>query len=484
MSDVRDPLQLLRAAAAAREAAGLRRVLRPRTAGRDGVIDLASNDYLGLARHPAVIEGAAAAVRRWGAGATGSRLVTGSTELHAQLERALADFGGAEAGLVFSSGYLANLAAVTALVSALAAGARQAVGPSAGAPPASTLTAGTPPASTLTAGTPPAGGLASGGLVAGPPRTDGLPGGGLSAGPMPAHILRADGLAGGTLAGGDGRGAGVLVVSDAANHASLVDACRLARARVVVTPHGDAGAVAAALAERTEQAALVVTEGVFSVDGDLAPLAALHRVTREHGGLLVIDEAHALGVLGPGGRGAAADAGLAGQPDVVRTLTLSKSLAAQGGAVLGSAEVIQTLIDTGRSFIFDTGLAPPCAGAALAALGLLAADPELGSRVRASARAIAAEAARLGLAASSPAAGVVSVILGEPDAALAAQRICARHGVRAGCFRPPSVPAGRSCLRMATRATLSERDLATVSWALSAVRDHVPVPVPAGRRPA
>jgi 8-amino-7-oxononanoate synthase len=276
----------------------------------------------------------------------------------------------------------------------------------------------------------------------------------------------------------------VLVVSDAANHASLVDACRLARARVAVVPHGDAGAVAAALAGRTEAAALVVTEGVFSVDGDLAPLAALHRVTREHGGLLVIDEAHALGVLGPGGRGAAAAAGLAGQPDVVRTLTLSKSLAAQGGAVLGSAEVIQTLIDTGRSFIFDTGLAPPCAGAALAALGLLAADPELGPRVRASACRIAAEAARLGLAASSPAAGVVSVILGEPDAALAAQRICARHGVRAGCFRPPSVPAGRSCLRMATRATLSERDLVTVSRALSAVRDHVPVPVPAGRRPA
>src|SRR6202020_2434654 len=147
-------------------------------------------------------------------------------------------------------------------------------------------------------------------------------------------------------------------------------------------------AVAAALARRAEAAALVITEAVFSVDGDLAPLAALHRATREYGGLLVIDEAHALGVLGPGGRGAAGAAGPAVQRDVVRTLTLSKSLGTQGGAVLGSADVIQALTDTGRSFIFDTGLAPPCAGAALAALGVLTAEPGLGLLVQANARRI------------------------------------------------------------------------------------------------
>jgi 8-amino-7-oxononanoate synthase len=405
MHDTRDPLHTLRAAVAGRAAMGLRRELRPRAPGPDGLVDLASNDYLGLARHPLVAEAAAAAARRWGAGSTGSRLVTGSTELHAGLERALAAFCAAPAALVFSSGYLANLAAVTALTSALAA-----------------------------------------------------------------------------QTGNSGTGPGVLVVSDAANHASLIDACRLSRARVQVTPHADAAAVADALARRAEPAALVVTEAVFSVDGDLAPLAELHQAARAHAALLVVDEAHSLGVLGPGGSGAVCAAGLAGEPDVVRTVTLSKSLAAQGGAVLGDDTVIQTLIDTGRSFIFDTGLAPPCAGAALAALEMIRADPELGSRTRAAAMTIAELASGLGLPTSRPAAGVISVILGRPEAAAAAQRTCAEHGVRAGCFRPPSVPAGGSCLRLAARATLTERDFAAISLALTAVRQNVRIGASAGRR--
>jgi 8-amino-7-oxononanoate synthase len=425
MQDTPDPLRRLHAAAAAREAAGLRRSIRPRSpglpggppGGRDGC-DLASNDYLGLAANPLVAEAAAAAAREWGAGATGSRLVTGSTELHARLERELAAFCGAQAALVFSSGYLANLGAVTALAAALA---------------------------------------------------------------------------------GPDRRSPVLVLSDAANHASLIDACRLARAqaraRVEIIPHLDAGAAAAALARRTEASALVVTEAVFSVDGDVAPLAALHRAARAHGALLVVDEAHALGVVGPGGRGAAHAAGLAGQPDLVRTVTLSKSLASQGGAVLGDAAVIATLVDTGRPFIFDTGLAPPCAGAALAALGMLAAEPGLGERTRANARRIAGIAAGHGLDVSRPAAGVISVTLGSPEAATAAQRACARHGVRAGCFRPPSVPAGRACLRLAARATLTERDFTAVRRALAAVAEQTqpagqptpgqPTPgqrTPAGRR--
>ncbi len=402
MQDTPDPLLRLQAAAAAREAAGLRRVLRPRSpgprAGRDGC-DLASNDYLGLAASPLVAEAAAAAAREWGAGATGSRLVTGSTELHARLERELAAFCGAQAALVFSSGYLANLGAVTALAAALA----------------------------------------------GPDRS------------------------------------GVLVLSDAANHASLIDACRLARARVEVTPHLDADAVAAALARRTEAIALVVTEAVFSVDGDLAPLAALHRAARAHGALLLVDEAHALGVVGPGGRGGAHAAGLAAEPDLVRTVTLSKSLASQGGAVLGDAAVIATLTDTARPFIFDTGLAPPSAGAALAALAALAAEPGLGERTRANALRIAQIAAGHGLEVSRPAAGVISVTLGDPEAATAAQRACARHGVAAGCFRPPSVPAGRACLRLAARATLTERDFSAVRRALAAVAQQIQPPEAAGR---
>lgn len=406
MHDTRDPLLMLRTSAAARAAMGLCRELRPRAPGPDDMVDLASNDYLGLARNPLVAEAAAAAALQWGAGSTGSRLVTGSTELHARLERALGGFCAAPAALVFSSGYLANLAAITALASALAAGSGSGVR----------------------------------------------------------------------------SGSGVLVVSDAANHASLIDACRLSRARVQVTPHLDVPAVAGALARRAEPAALVVTEAVFSVAGDLAPLAELHQVARAHGALLVVDEAHSLGVLGPDGRGAVCAAGLAGEPDVVRTVTLSKSLAAQGGAVLGSGEVIQTLIDIGRSFIFDTGLAPPCAGAALAALEMIQAEPDLGGRTRANALAIAELASGLGLVTSRPAAGVISVILGSAEAAVAAQRTCAEHGVRAGCFRPPSVPAEGSCLRLAARATLTERDFAAISLALTAVRQNIGVGASAGRR--
>jgi 8-amino-7-oxononanoate synthase len=377
MTAVRDPLARLRDAAERRAEAGLRRTLRPRP---DGLTDLASNDYLGLAGDPRLVEGACAAARAWGTGSTGSRLVTGTTALHAELDRRLAAFTGSAAGLVFSSGFLANLGAVTALA-----------------------------------------------------------------------------------------GPGVLVVSDQVNHASIVDACRLSRARVVIVPHRDTAAVEEALADREEPDALVVTDAVFSVDGDLAPLAALHAAARAHGALLVVDEAHALGVVGAGGRGAAHAAGLAGEPDVVLTLTLSKSLAAQGGAVLGAPEVIGTLVDTGRSFIFDTGLNPPAAGAALAALDVLESDPALPARARDRARRIANLAAGSGLETAGPAAAVVPVFLGEPHAALRAAEICAEHGIRAGCFRPPSVPKGRACLRLTARATLDESDLTRLGAALAEI---------------
>jgi 8-amino-7-oxononanoate synthase len=397
MPGIRDPLLPLRAAAAARDAAGLRRALRPRMPGPDGLIDLASNDYLSLAQDPEVVGGAVAAAQQWGAGATGSRLVTGDTELHATLERELAGFAGAAAALVFSSGYLANLAAVTALAAALD------------------------------------------------------PGG------------------------------GTLIVSDEANHASLIDACRLSRARVEVVGHRDVSAVERALARRREPGALVVAESVFSVHGDLAPVGALHAAARAHGAVLVIDEAHAFGVLGDGGRGAAWAAGVAGEPDVVRTITLSKALAAQGGAVLGAAEVIDTLISTGRSFIFDTALAPPAAGAALAALRVLTARPEIARRAAGNASRLADLAQRHALEVSRPAAAVVSVLLGPPETAVAAQRLFAAHHIRVGCFRPPSVPAGRSCLRLTGRASLSEADFALVSQAMAAVADHVRIAAPAGR---
>lgn len=359
------PLAWLGEVESQRRRAGLRRSLRTRLpVGAE--LDLASNDYLGLSQHPAVIDGGVQALRMWGAGSTGSRLVTGNTELHEEFEAALAEFVGAEAALVFSSGYTANLAAVVAL-----------------------------------------------------------------------------------------SGPGSVLVSDARCHASLVDACRLSRARVLVSPHADVDAVDDALRARTERRAVVVTDSVFSADGSLAPVVRLHEVCRRHGALLLVDEAHGLGVRGAGGRGLLSEVGLAGAPDVVMTTTLSKSLGSQGGAVLGPVAVRDHLIDAGRTFIFDTGLAPAALGSALAALQVLVADPSLPAAVL---RHAALLARTCGVEAD-PDSAVVSVILGEPETALAAAQACLHRGVRVGCFRPPSVPVGTSRLRLTARASLTVDEL-------------------------
>ncbi|OMC29165.1 8-amino-7-oxononanoate synthase [Mycobacterium colombiense] len=358
------PLDWLEAVERQRREAGLRRSLRPRPAVATE-LDLASNDYLGLSQHPDVIDGGVAALRMWGAGSTGSRLVTGDTELHQQFESELADYVGAASGLLFSSGYAANLGAVVGL-----------------------------------------------------------------------------------------SGRGSLLVSDEYSHASLVDACRLSRARVAVTPHRDVGAVEAALQARDEERAVVITESVFSTDGALAPLRELHEVCRRHRALLIVDEAHGLGVRG-GGRGLLHEAGLAGAPDVVMTTTLSKALGSQGGAVLGPTSVRAHLIDAARTFIFDTGLAPAAVGAARAALTVLRSEPW---RADAVLRHAAFLAEVCGVP-ETPQSAVVSVILGDPDVAVAAATACLEAGVRVGCFRPPTVPAGTSRLRLTARASLDDAEL-------------------------
>ncbi|MEU1295679.1 8-amino-7-oxononanoate synthase [Streptomyces sp. NPDC005840] len=347
-----------------RRRAGLVRTLRPRPADSP-LLDLAGNDYLGLAHHPEVVEGAARAARVWGAGSTGSRLVTGDTELHAELERELAAFCGFEAALVLSSGYTANLAAVTALA---------------------------------------------------------------------PH--------------------GSLLVSDAGNHASLIDGCRLARAERQIVAHRDPEAVRKALRGHRGPA-LVVSDTVFSVDGDAAPLARLAEVCRESGAGLLADDAHGLGVLGDGGRGAGWAAGLAGADDVVVTATLSKALGSQGGVVLGPARVIDHLVNAARTFIFDTGLAPAAVGGALAALRLLGREPGRAERARRVAAELYARLTAAGHEAVRPDAAVVSVRAPSPEAAVRWAAGCRGAGVAVGCFRPPSVPDGVSRLRLTARADLS-----------------------------
>src|SRR6202451_3278572 len=250
-------------------------------------------------------------------------------------------------------------------------------------------------------------------------------------------------------------GPGSLLVSDAYSHASLVDACRLSRARVVVSPHRDIDAVEAALASRDEERAVVITESVFSADGALAPVRQLHEVCRRHRALLIVDEAHGLGVRGIGGRGLLHELGLAGAPDVLMTTTLSKALGSQGGAVLGSMAVRDHLIDAARPFIFDTGLAPAAVGAALAALRGFVAE----AWRAAAGRRAAGTLVKVLAVPDVPQSAVVSVILGAPEVALAAATACLDAGVRVGCFRPPTVPGGTSRLRLTARASLDDADL-------------------------
>ncbi len=367
-------LDWLGPAAVERQRAGLHRDPLVREAD-SALLNLASNDYLGLSADPRVRAGARAALDGFGAGSTSSRLVAGTTTAHTGFEADLAEFTGFGAGLCFSSGYLANVGAITALVG----------------------------------------------------RDD-------------------------------------LIVSDAGAHASLIDGCRLSRARVVVVARGDVAAVAAALSAGGWRRALVVTDSVYSTDGEIAPVGALYAVARAHGAALLVDEAHALGVRGPGGRGVLAEAGLSGAPDLVMTTVMSKSLGAQGGAVLGAAALRDHLIDTARPFIFDTGLNPAAVGAAHAALRILRAEPAMPKRVRANAAAIAEACG-----APVPQAAVVSLVIGDPHRAVAVADHCRADGVLVGCFRPPSVPAGTSRLRITARADL---DAAAIDRVAAVVNRH------------
>src|SRR5215470_6660193 len=361
----------LAAQAAEREEQGLTRRLADSDRG-EPLLDLAGNDYLGLARDRRVVAGAVAAAQAYGAGACASRLVSGTLSIHTELEQAMAAFTGFPSALAFSTGYHANLSVVQALAD---------------------------------------------------PDT--------------------------------------LVVSDAHMHASMIDACRLARATVTVTPHNDVAAVERALASRGQRRAVVLAETIYSVLGDAAPVAELAALAAAYDAVLIADEAHALGVAGPDGRGLLAAHGLTTRPEVVATATLSKSFGAQGGLVLGAPAVREHLINRARPFIYDTGLAPAAAGAALAALRVLEAAPELADKVRRNA-AILADAAGVG----APAGAVLSVPMPGPREALAAVAAAAGHGLRIGCFRPPSTPDGISRLRLTAHANHTGEELALAAKVL------------------
>ncbi len=363
-------LDALNDLAETRAKAGLTRRLLPRAA-EDRVVDLAGNDYLGLSAHPAVITAATKALAAYGLGATGSRLVRGSTDAHTALESELADWLGVSSALVFSSGYLANLGAVRGLAATCD-----------------------------------------------------------------------------------------LLISDAYNHASLIDGCKMSGLPTIVAAHNDPAAVATILAAHPGKRAAVVTESVFSVDGDLAPLAELHAVTSAHGAVLLVDDAHALGVLGVRGAGAVFAARLSGQPDVIVTATLSKSLGGAGGVVAGPAAFIQHLTDAGRTFIYDTALPPTVVAGVLAAVRLVQLGDDRRARLAGRGRQTVERLRAAGLTVSTPAGGVLCVLAPGPQAAVTWAADCRDRGVAVGCFRPPSTPDGSSRLRLTLNAGIAEDDFA------------------------
>ncbi|HKB52047.1 MAG TPA: 8-amino-7-oxononanoate synthase [Solirubrobacterales bacterium] len=333
------------------------------------VLLLCSNNYLGLADHPRVREAAAEAAMRWGAGAGASRLISGNMDPHRLLEERLAAFKGYEAALLFGSGYLANIGAISALARS-----------------------------------------------------------------------------------------GEVVFSDELNHASIVDGCRLSRAETFVYRHGDVEHLAWGLCEAGGRGSLIVTDGVFSMDGDTAPLEDLTTLARRHGCRLMVDEAHATGALGPGGRGSVAAAGLSGEVDLVLG-TLGKALGSYGAYVCAGAELSEYLLNTARSFIFSTALPPPVLAAALAALEMLEAEPERVKRLSANAAVLREGLVAEGLEAGGGQSQIVPLEVG--DAALTME-LCERlleRGVFAQGIRPPTVPRGSSRLRFSVMATHERADL-------------------------
>jgi glycine C-acetyltransferase/8-amino-7-oxononanoate synthase len=338
------------------------------------VLLLCSNNYLGLATHPALIEAALAATARYGVGTGGSRLISGSMQPHAQLEEALAAFKGSEAALLFNSGYAANTGILQGLF-----------------------------------------------------------------------------------------GADDLIFSDAINHASIVDGCRLSRARTVIYPHADVAALEALmLAEAPHRKGrwLIVTDGVFSMDGDLAPLPELVRLKQRFDALLMVDDAHGSGVLGAHGRGTAEHLGCHGQIDL-QMGTLGKALGCAGAYLAADQAVIDTLVNRSRSFIFSTSLPPAVPAAALAALQLVDSDEgaQLRQALADNRRYFAERLEQAGCDLLGSQTQIIPVLTGEPTPTMAAAARLLAGGVFIQGIRPPTVPAGRCRLRATLMAQHTEAEL-------------------------
>jgi 8-amino-7-oxononanoate synthase len=272
-------------------------------------------------------------------------------------------------------------------------------------------------------------------------------------------------------------GEGEVVFSDELNHASIVDGCRLSRAETFVYRHGDLDHLAWGLREAGARASLIVSDGVFSMDGDIAPLPGLLDLARRHGCRLMVDEAHATGAIGPWGRGSVAAAGLSGEVDVV-VGTLGKALGSYGAYVCTRAETVDFLVNTARPFIFSTAPAPPAIAAAAAALELLQSQPKRVEQLQANGATLRSALAAEGLETGSSRTQIVPVEVGEAARTMALCERLLERGVFAQGIRPPTVPAGSSRLRFTVMATHRSDELEQAARLVGAAARELGVVAP------
>ena len=335
------------------------------------VLNFCSNNYLGLANHPKLIEAAAAALHKYGVGPGAVRSIAGTMEIHTELEQRLAKFKGVEAAIVLQSGFSANTAVIPVLV-----------------------------------------------------------------------------------------GKEDLILSDALNHASIIDGSRLSGASIERYTHADVADLERMIKENagTYRRALVITDGVFSMDGDMAPLDKIYEVTKRYGIMLMVDDAHGEGVVGRGGRGIVDHFGLHGKVDV-EVGTLSKAFGVVGGIVAGSAKVIEWVRQRGRPFLFSSATPPADVAACIASVDLLESSTELVDRLWENARYFKAALKEMGLNTGSSVTPITPVMLGEAPLAQQFSRELFAESVFAMSLGFPTVPQGKARIRVMISAAHSRDDL-------------------------
>lgn len=337
------------------------------------LISMASNNYLGLANHPAVKQAAIKAIEQWGVGAGAARLISGTMVPHQQLEEDLAQFKQVEAALTFGTGYTANLGLIPALI--------------------------------------------------------------------------------------DQNG---LILTDRYCHASLIEACRLAKAKLRVFHHNDAEHLEKLLKKREKVCpTLVVTEGVFSMDGDLAPLPDLLNLCKSHDATLLVDDAHGTGVMGPNGRGTIEHFGL-NPADVIQMGTLSKAIGASGGYIAGTGSLKEYLINTSKAFIYTTAQPPAIAAATTTALQIIQKEPERRERLWENRNYLYSELKNMGFQFTDTQSPILPIIVKSPETALQMSQALYKTGIYVPAIRPPTVPKDSSRLRITVSSNHRKEQLLEV----------------------